>query len=620
MARLFARMDATMAAAAVWFMDAWTRVERGWRRPLARLALRLKYAFYPLLGIAALCWLGWDWQHARKLDAAENAIFDAIVEWRPVEPRLSGKTVVVEIDDCSIEHVRQQGLGSWPWPRQVHADLLDALDRRGVRAVGIDVMFLDPADAQGDAMLDAMAAGGEGRFVFAASRLDPAFDKASPLHAAQAPGAFALPGARPPGPRVALALPFGQAMAQSSALANIRRDRDGILRDITLREELDGWALPALPLRLAARVEGRAASDYPARIRINWRSQQRMPYVSAADLLAGKPVCDSSAKALPDLDGVVALVGYTAAGISDIKPTPVNPAMPGVEVLAEATEALLHDGAIWMPPAALKYLLAALLVALTAYAFWRGEPHEDVDSVFVAGNVVLLVVACTGLAFFGVFIDIFASLGFVSLCFGLCRMYAAVQRGRAIGNSDFREEYDPRRKGWLVMGRLRFVAEPGLDRFAATLGRREYRRRLRRLFYGGGNAVMIEGIVERKSWLHAILDDLMVLIWEGEDEAAARALAMRELDRLHAALNDADLRLEDHGKVMVCVSAAEIADEDDHDIRDQRLRLRELLGRDLSAVDEWPLSAGNHVVMATGERPGTVASEREMDPCGAGDG
>lgn len=611
-AALLDRLDAAMAAAAVWFMDTWTLVERGWRRPLSRFALRLKFAFYPLLGLVALGWLAWDYHHARELDAAENAIFDTVVKWRPLEPKVSGKTVVVEIDDCSIEHFRQQGQGGWPWPRQRHADLLDALDRAGVRAVGIDILFLDALreDPDGDAVLDMMANGGEGRFVFASKRQPPAFDADAPLHASQLPGAFRTdPDARPPGPRVMVLLPYGEAMARYSALTNITRDQDGVLRDIGLREELDGWALPTLPLRLAAQVQGKPAARYPARIRPDWRSHSRMPYLSAADLLAGKPVCDRTGAPRPVLRGAVALVGYTAAGISDSKPTPVNAAMPGVEVWAEATEALLHDSAIWMPPAIFKYLLAALLVALTAYAFWRGEPHEDVDSVFVATNLVLLTTAVIGLTFFGAFIDIFACMGFVSLCFGLCRMYAGVQRGRAIGNSDYRTEYDPHKQQWLVMARLRFVPDSGLDPFQSTLGRREYRRRMRRMFYAGAEAVMIEGIVERKSWLHAILDDLMVLVWEGEDEATARALAKRELDQLYTALNDADLQLDTHGKVMVCVSAAQIDDNDDDNVRGERVRLRELLGRDLNATDEWPLSADNSVVTGIGACP-AIAGHR----------
>ena len=40
------------------------------------------------------------------------------------------------------------------------------------------------------------------------------------------------------------------------------------------------------------------------------------------------------------------LVGYSASGLNDAKPTPVDPVMPGVEVMAEATEALIAGSAI----------------------------------------------------------------------------------------------------------------------------------------------------------------------------------------------------------------------------------------------------------------------------------
>ena len=128
-------------------------------------------------------------------------------------------------------------------------------------------------------------------------------------------------------------------------------------------------------MRIASRLQHRAPASYPASVRVNWREHTRMPYISAADLLSGERVCGSKTSAPPALRGAVVLVGYTASGISDSKPTPLNSAMPGVEVWAEATDALLHNSAIWMPPTEFKYLLAALLVMLTAYAFWRGEPH-----------------------------------------------------------------------------------------------------------------------------------------------------------------------------------------------------------------------------------------------------
>ena len=594
------RIDAVMASLAVWFMDAWTIVERGWRRPLSKLALRLKFAFYPLLALVALGWLGWDWTHERSLDAAEDSLFDSVVTWRPVEPTPSGRTIVVEIDDCSIEWTRAQGLGGWPWPRSVHADLLDALDRAGVRAVGVDVLFIDadPHDPDGDAMLDTVAGGGEGRFVFAASRQSSDFDAGAPLRASQFAGAFRVDaGAAAPGPAVAVLLPYGKEMSRHAALANVSRGEDGVLRDVPLQETVGGWALPTLPLRIATQLQHRPADSYPPKLRVNWRKHARLPYISAADLLAGKQVCHAAGSKTPVLRGAVALVGYTAAGISDAKPTPLNAAMPGVEVWAEATEALLHDSAIWMPPTSFKYLLAALLIVLTTYAFWRGEPHEDVDGVFVATNVTLLLIAFVGLTFFGVFVDIFASVGFVSLCFGLCRLYAAVQRGRAIGNNDYRDEYNPQQHPWLLMARLRFVPHDDIGGFAAVRGKREYRRLLRRQLYAGSDAVMIEGIVERKSWLHDILDDLMLLVWTGTDRTQALDNAKRELDQLHHELNQGDLRLQDHGRVMVCISAAEIDDDNDLTNRGERMRLRELLGQDLNATDEWLLVADNRYIL-----------------------
>ena len=157
--RVLSWIDASLAAFGHGFIRFWTKVERSYRRPFSWIAFRLKFAFYPLLALGAIAWLAWDWIHARSLDSAEDAIFDQVVQWRPFEPRPSGQVVVVEIDECSIEYFRARGEGGWPWSRQRHADLLDQLDRAGVRAVGYDVLFADPSpgDPLGDQTLEAMA-------------------------------------------------------------------------------------------------------------------------------------------------------------------------------------------------------------------------------------------------------------------------------------------------------------------------------------------------------------------------------------------------------------------------------------------------------------------------------
>ncbi len=605
-------IDAAMATSAQAFIDGWGRLERAYKRPLAHLALRVRFAFYPLLALIAVGWLVYDWNGDRSLDAAEDAVFDKVIKSRPFEPQPSRRVIVVEIDDCSIGYFDRRGEGGWPWSRQRHADLLEALDQAGIKSVGYDVMFpdLSKKDPDGDGSLDLMATGGAGRFYFAASHLHADFDASAQnaTFASQVPGAFALAtDARKPGPRVALSFPYGDGMRRYSGLVDVARSVDGILRDMPLYEHEGDWGLPSLPLRLAAQDTGRAMTSFPASVRPNWRADSRLPYVSAADLIEGKPICRDKTEALPTLKNSIALIGYTASGLNDTKPTPVNMAMPGVEIHAEAVAALVDDSAIWMPPASLKYVLAAILVVLTAFAFWRGEPATDIDSIFVATNLLLLVLAYAGLTFFGVFLDIFASVGFVSLCFGLCRTYAGVQRGRAVGNADFLPEFDPDQDRWMVFARVRFAVYPSLDEHAAARRRREYRRRLRRFLYAGSDAVMLEGVVERKSWLHETLDDLMVLVWKGNTRAEAVQRARHDLGALHDHLNTHNDRLDDDGTVKVCVVTSELDDNADDSHRGERLRLREALGNALDRQEEWPLSRQIPFMQADEVRAGAAA-------------
>lgn len=606
--RLESTIEATLARLGFAFVTRWGAIERGYRRPYARLALRLRFVAYPLLALAALAWLGWDWSHDRKLASAENAIFDQVITMRPFEPARSGRVVVVEIDDCSIEYYRNRGEGGWPWSRQRHAELLDALDRAGVRAAGYDVQFIERSntDPMGDEILEAMAAGGDGRFVFGSTLPPQSFageDNVVPV--SQAPGAFAI--ASPPGPAqdILLLAPYGEAMRAHSALLDADRDADGLVRDVVLRREFGDWALPSISLAVAAAATGVQPASYPRTVRINWRTRHPMPYVSAADLIEGKQVCDRKA-APPGLQGTLAMVGYTAAGLNDAKPTPVNPAMPGVQVHAEAIEALVDGSAIWMPPASFKYLLAALLVALTGFVFWRGEPSWDMDAIFVAGNLVLLLAAFIGLTAFGVFFDIFAALAFVSLVFGLCRSYAATQRGRAIGNDDYRPQFNPDRDRWLALARLRFVPDPGLDERVLGRRMREYKRRLRGFLYRGCEAVAIEGIVEYKHWLWESLVDINVLVWSGPDRATVAATAQRELQALREHLAGHDDVLPDDGSVRVA-SLISAAVGEDEPLATTRARVCTVLGRLLAATEERALA--EHDAFAADEVQEAPAAE-----------
>jgi len=598
-------LDSSLAATGDAFMRSWTVVERAYRRPMSAFAYRIKFVFYPLLAIVAIGWLGWDWTHGRTLNSAENAVFDQVVNWRPVEPIPSGRVVVVEIDECSIEYFRARGEGGWPWSRQRHADLLDQLDRAGVQAVGYDVLFADPSsvDPAGDQALDAIAAGGEGRFMFASTRMHRDFDENASLHASNAPGAFALSEALPDDPTVALLLPYGPAMQASSALINVTRNEDGIMRDIPLYEVAGGFGIPSLPLRLAMHVTKKPPTEFSPMVRPDWRKNTRLPRASAADLLENKPICGGTAPQ-PPLKDRIALVGYTASGLNDAKPTPVDAVMPGVEVLGEATESLVAGSVIRVPPAWLKYVIAALMTLLTSYAFFRGEPHNDIDSIFVATNLALLIAAFVGLTFFGYFFDIFAAVGFISLVFGLCRMYAKTQRGRAVGNGDYLPDFNPEKDRWLAVARLHFTPDPGLDPRLIRRRRREYRRRLRRFLYAGTDSVMLEGVVEEKTWLYDALSDVVVLMWHGESEAEAREAAIKDLARLEKDIAEQDERLPDDGTVRLAFGSAEIAIATDAAGAPAHKPLHILIGEVLASSVAWPLAQRSIEGLQPADPPG----------------
>ncbi|RTT36029.1 CHASE2 domain-containing protein, partial [Pseudomonas paraeruginosa] len=76
-----------------------------------------------------------------------NLLYDRLRNLTPlaVDPRI----LIVAIDDRSLE-----SLGRWPWPRSVHAELLERLSAAGARSVLLDVIFSEPsADPDNDRQL-----------------------------------------------------------------------------------------------------------------------------------------------------------------------------------------------------------------------------------------------------------------------------------------------------------------------------------------------------------------------------------------------------------------------------------------------------------------------------------
>lgn len=105
--------------------------------------------------------------------------------------------VIVAIDEPSFAEISKQ----WPWPRSLHARLIDQLKRAGTRVIGFDILFAEPSQPEEDRAL-ARAIRKAGNIVLASERAvitDPLFrqtihvDPIEPLRAVASVGIATLP-------------------------------------------------------------------------------------------------------------------------------------------------------------------------------------------------------------------------------------------------------------------------------------------------------------------------------------------------------------------------------------------------------------------------------------------
>ena len=115
------------------------------------------------LGVATLVVaLAAGLQVARVWDNLDGLLFDLFTVSAPPRLAAAPPVVVVGIDEPSFSELGLQ----WPWPRELHARLIDELTRAGASVVAFDVLFSEPSNEKSDAQL-ARAIRESGRVVLA---------------------------------------------------------------------------------------------------------------------------------------------------------------------------------------------------------------------------------------------------------------------------------------------------------------------------------------------------------------------------------------------------------------------------------------------------------------------
>jgi adenylate cyclase len=139
--------------------------------------------------------------------------------------------------------------------------------------------------------------------------------------------------------RVSLLNKFGGNLYESFSLSVARNYLGMGVDAIVQSNDLEYAGLEALDPGF-----GRVAVDGDAAVYVPYRGRQgSFRYISATDIL------EQTVKSPEDLEGVIALVGTSATGLVDLRPTPVQNVFPGVEIHANVIAGLL-DGTFKSQP------------------------------------------------------------------------------------------------------------------------------------------------------------------------------------------------------------------------------------------------------------------------------
>jgi adenylate cyclase len=371
---------------------------RIWRRWFAR---RFGYARLVclglLIGLAAL----------RIADPApiEELRVRTLDTFQVIAPRIktARPVTIVDIDERSLAK-----LGQWPWPRTRLADLITNLTTLGAAVIAFDIVFPEPdrlnpgvaAETMryldeitrsklrelpsndqifADAMQRSRVVLGETALASVTSE----FDSTLPVTG------FAMGGEDPTPflfefPGLLRNIRILETTAAGRGLITIKPERDGIIRRVPMLLRAQGAIMPSLSfeiLRVATRtptiiirseragiksvaVRGlKIPTDRNGQLWVHFARHDPSIFVSAADVLDGTVAREKIANRL-------VLIGTSAVGLYDIKTTPVDPAVPGVEVHAQVLESALTDALLSQPDYAVGVeLLTAFVLGLLVIAF-----------------------------------------------------------------------------------------------------------------------------------------------------------------------------------------------------------------------------------------------------------
>lgn len=275
---------------------------------------------------------------------------------------LSKEIIIVAIDQHSLDQI-----GRWPWPRHLHAELLQILSSAAPKAIALNIVFAEPDIPDNDALL-AQSIAQNGPVV-----LPILTEKASSSSV------------------IRQTLPLKQFSLSAAALGHVdaELDSDGIVRSVFLKAGLGEPNWPTLALAILQASKGYIPTLPGERnhhlAMANDRSWVRdyqvfVPFAGSTGHFSQVSYTDViSGKVSPAIfTNKYVLVGVTASGLGKVVSTPVSvrerPLMSGVELNAHVLDGLIHK---------------RLIVPIA-------KPYEFVINIFIALIGILPFISRSG--------------------------------------------------------------------------------------------------------------------------------------------------------------------------------------------------------------------------------
>jgi adenylate cyclase len=340
--------------------------------------------------------------------ALRLAAFDS---YQRIEPRNYDPEVpirIIDIDESSLKE-----LGQWPWPRTTLGDLAVRLAENGAAAIAFDMLFAEPDRTSFEEIIRRLPKP-QAELLTAATSGQTTNDQAlanslkeipsvvgvslgdGPQKTLTAKAGFAVAGANPRsfitafnGASVNLR-PLDES-ARGIGAINWVPDRDQIIRRVALVFRLNETLIPSLAAEALRVAQGASSyvlkasnasgetgfgeatglnhirigtveipTDSSGAVYLRFRHTNPSQYISAWKVLEGKVPHE-------DIEGRIIFVGTSAPGLLDLRATPLDVAVPGVEMHAQVLERILAGDFLTRPDYALgleQFIIVVLGLAL----------------------------------------------------------------------------------------------------------------------------------------------------------------------------------------------------------------------------------------------------------------